>query len=183
MSTKKSAVVSTSTVNGQRLIKVLMPKVPQKSKFWKIKKISFFQNSKIQLFYYLNVDRWRQRRPRNQLSGWLSTSTAAFFSVDSRQPFSSPPCSHAGFCFHGIKASLWMIIFTIFFTSTLVEFLKPKFVKLSTHFWVRSPTSYGNIVVQTQSQWCHSSQTKSVTANCMINSKQVFSRHLRRCIG
>ena len=64
-----------------------MPKVPQKLKALKNKKIQFLQNLKIQLLYFINVDQLK-----SAVCYFLrSTSTAAFFSIGSRQPFSSRP--------------------------------------------------------------------------------------------
>ena len=48
------------------LIKVLLPKVPQKVQILEIKKISLFQNSKIQLFCLVNVDGRKVQDGRRQ---------------------------------------------------------------------------------------------------------------------
>ena len=61
--------------------KSLCQKYLKKSKLWNF--FSFPQNSKIHLFCLVDIGCWCQCQPL--------TSTAAFFSVDSRQPFSSCP--------------------------------------------------------------------------------------------
>ena len=44
--------------------------------------------------------------------------------------------SVTGFGLHSFKTGFWMVVFTAFFTSILIEFFQAKFFELGTHFWV-----------------------------------------------